>query len=69
MSLSLLDDGREIAAAAVLHENIQDASLTINITVVVANDIVVVKVLEDVTFRLQRSVRWKASHCAQNIHF
>ena len=48
VSLSVLDDRREVAAPTVFHEDIHDARITVDITVVVPNDVFVVQILEDV---------------------
>lgn len=49
VSSSLLDDGGEVAAAAVLHKNVENASIPVDVSIVVAYDVFVVKILEDVT--------------------
>lgn len=41
MSLGLLDDAREVAAAAILHEDVEDPSLSVNIAVVISYNILV----------------------------
>ena len=48
VSLGLFDDAGEVAAAAVLHENVEDAGVAVDVAVVVAHDVVVVEVLQDV---------------------
>lgn len=51
VSLGLFDDGGEVAASAVLHENVKDASIAVNVSVVISYDVFVVQVLEDVAAR------------------
>ena len=48
VSLGLLDNAGEVAAAAVLHEDVEDASVAVYVAVMVAHDVLVVQVLEDV---------------------
>ena len=45
----MLDDGREVTSAAVLHNDVKDTRLAVNISVVVANYVFMVKVLENVS--------------------
>lgn len=45
MLLRLFDDGGEIAAAAVFHKDIKDATFSVNVSVVIAYNVFVVKVL------------------------
>lgn len=49
--LRLLDDRRQVAAAAVLHEDVEDAGVAVDVAVVVADDVFVVEVFEDVSGR------------------
>ena len=48
VALRLLDDGGEVAVAAVLHEDVHDAGVAVDEAVVVADDVLVVEVFEDV---------------------
>ena len=47
----LLDDGGEIATAAVLHEDVENASVSVKISVVVSYNVVMMKILENVSTR------------------
>ena len=38
---SLLDNGGKVATPAVLHENVQDSSVSVNVSVVIANNMLV----------------------------
>lgn len=49
MLLRLFDKRRQISTAAVFHENIEDASVAVNVAIVIANDMFMVEVLEDVS--------------------
>lgn len=44
----MFDHSGQIAAPTVLHENIENASFSVDMTVVVPHDVVVVEVFEDV---------------------
>jgi hypothetical protein len=57
MPLRLLDDTREVAAAAVFHEDVEDAGFTVDMTVMVAYDIIMVQVLENISIVCERSVQ------------
>ena len=45
-ALGGLDDGREVAAAAELHEDVEDALVAVDVPVVVSHDVVVVQVFQ-----------------------
>ena len=45
----VLDDGGQIAPAAVLHEDVEDAGVAVDEAVVVPDDVFVVQVFEDVS--------------------
>lgn len=47
----LFNDSREIAATAVLHHDVEDSGVAIDMSVVVSYDVVVVEVFEDVSTR------------------
>jgi hypothetical protein len=47
----LLDDGGQVAPAAVLHEDVEDAGVAVDEAVVVPDDVFVVQVFEDVPVR------------------
>lgn len=49
MFLCLFDDSRQVASAAVFHEDVEDAGFAVDVAVVVADDVFVVEVFEDVT--------------------
>ncbi len=51
MSLSLLDDGGEVTTATEFHEDVEDARIAIDVSVMIAYDVLVVEVLEDITGR------------------
>ena len=48
MSLSVLDDRREVAAPTVFHEDIQNACISVHVSVVITYNVFVVEVLQDV---------------------
>jgi hypothetical protein len=45
---SVLDDGGEIATTTVFHQYVQNSSVSVNISIVIAYDAVMMKVLKDV---------------------
>ena len=49
VSLGLFDDAREVAAAAVFHEDVEYPGVAVDITVMIAYNVFVVQVFEDVT--------------------
>ena len=49
MSLGLFDDAREVAAAAVLHKDVEDASFSVDIAVMVSDNILVVQVFQNIS--------------------
>lgn len=49
LALCLLDDGGEIATTAVFHKDVEDASVAVDVAVVIAYNVFVVEVLQDVT--------------------
>lgn len=49
LALGLLDDGGEVATSAVLHEDVEDACVAVDVAVVIAYDVFMVEVLENVT--------------------
>ena len=49
MSLRLFDDTREVAATAILHEDIQDTGLSVDVAVMISYNVVMVQVFEDVS--------------------
>ena len=60
MPLGLFDDGGEVAASAEFHENVQDARIAVNVSVVIAYNVFVMEVLEDVArkARVGAVVEW-----------
>ena len=54
----LTDDGGKVATAAVFHENIEGSRIFIDVSVVVSYDMVVMKVLEDVSARCCCQSQW-----------
>ena len=62
------DNGREVATAAVLHENIENPSVSVDVLVVVSYDVAVMKVLEDVSTRSFLLVS-KDTEVDQDSHF
>lgn len=56
----LLNDAREVTAATVFHENIEDSSISIYIAVVIADDIFVVEIFENVSVgrKLGYGLKW-----------
>ena len=51
MPLCYLDDVGQVSATTVLHENVQDARIAVNVSVVIAYNVFVMEVLEDVARR------------------
>ncbi len=49
VSLGLLDDAREVSSATVLHEDVEDAGVAVDVAVVIAYYVFVVEVFEDVS--------------------
>ena len=58
LSLSLLDDGGEVATTAVLHEDVKDACVAVDVAVVIAYNVLVVEVLENVPIE-GHDKRWR----------
>lgn len=54
MFLRLFNDGGEVAASTVFHENVEDAGFTVDVAVMVADDVFVVEVFEDVTVAFRK---------------
>jgi uncharacterized alkaline shock family protein YloU len=50
---SLFDDGGEVATATVLHENIENTGVSVNISVVISYNVVVMKVLQNISVLLR----------------
>lgn len=46
---SLFDDGGEVAATAVFHENVENSSVSVDVSVMVSYNVVVMQVFENVT--------------------
>lgn len=44
MFLGLLDDGREVAPAAIFHHDVEDASVAINVAVVIAHNVLMMQI-------------------------
>lgn len=49
LALCLLDDGGEVATTAVFHEDVENARVAVDVAVVIAYNVFVVKVLQNVT--------------------
>ena len=49
---SLSDDGGEVATAAIFHEDIENSSGSINVSVMISYNVVVMKVLQNVSMLL-----------------
>lgn len=45
----MFDDAGEVAAAAVLHDNVEDASISVDVSVVISYDVFVVQVFENIS--------------------
>ena len=58
-ALGLFDDGGQVAAAAVLHDNIENAGVTVDVAVMVADDVFVMEVFEDVSDEMGVRVRYE----------
>ena len=52
ISLGLFNDGRQVAAAAELHEDVQNPSVSVNISIVVSYNVFVMEVLENVPVKI-----------------
>jgi len=52
----LIDDGRKISPAAVFHENIENSGISIDVSVMVSYNVIVMKVLENVSAQWCQSV-------------
>lgn len=63
----LFDDGGQVSTTAVLHKNIEDTSVSINVTVVISYNVVVVQVFEDVSRTCERS--WSRRNNKRRVHF
>jgi len=50
----LIDDGRKVATAAVFHDHIESSGISINVSVMVLYNVVMMKVLENVSARCRR---------------
>ena len=48
MPLGLFDDGGEVAASTEFHEDVQDACIAVNVSVMIAYNVFVMEVFEDV---------------------
>ena len=48
VSLGLLNDGREVATPAEFHENVQNSRIAVYVSVVIAYDMFVIEVLENI---------------------
>lgn len=46
--LRLLDDGRQVSASAIFHQNVQHACITVNIAVVILHNMCMVEILQNV---------------------
>lgn len=69
MFLSLLNDHRQVSASAILHEDIKSASILVNIAIMIFNDMVVVKLFENVSTETSLRIGKKLSVCRQSSHF
>ena len=74
VSLSVLDDRREVAAPTVFHEDIQNACISVHVSVVITYNVFVVEVLQNVARGRRRElVGWlhcivrKHSHFSNNL--
>jgi len=65
----LLDDSGEVTTATVLHEDVENSSVSVDISVVVSYNVVVMKVLENVSTHLLRSVGDECTRVGQDAHF
>ena len=65
----LLDDGGEVATPAVLHEDVENSSVSVDVSVVVSYNVVVMKVLENVSTRSLLSVGDEVTRGGQDAHF
>lgn len=64
---SLFDDGGEVSATAVFHENVENASVSIDISVVVSYNVVVMEVFEYVSGGYMKTSQTKRKE--KNVHF
>ena len=72
MSLSLLDDGGEVATTAEFHEDVEYASIAVYVSVMIAYDVFVMEVLEDVSgeelvWVVVGMVVWRHSHFCDDL--
>ena len=65
----LFDDGGEVATAAVLHEDVENSSVSVDVSIVVSYNVVVMKVLENVSRRSLLSVSGGDTGVNQDAHF
>lgn len=69
-ALGLFDDGGEVAAAAVFHDDVEDAGIAVDVAVVIAYNVFVVEVFEDVSGEVlaykekRRAVKWNTNTSA-----
>ncbi len=49
ISLCLLDDGAEVTTSAIFHEDVENASISVNVSIVIAYNVFMVEVLENVS--------------------
>jgi len=65
----LLDDGGEVAIAAVIHEDVENSSVSVNVSVAVSYNVVVLEVLENVSTCSLLSVGDEFTQVGQDAHF
>lgn len=70
-ALGLFDDGGEVAAAAVFHDDVEDAGIAVDVAVVIAYNVFVVEVFEDISGGVladletkRRVVKWNTNTSA-----
>ncbi len=56
VTLSLFDDGGQIASATIFHEDVEHTGVAVDVSVVVAHNVFMLKVLEDISEFLGVSV-------------
>jgi len=62
----LLDEGGEVATAIVLHEDVKNASVSVDVSVVVSHNVVVMKVLKNISTHSLLSVGEEVTRVSQD---
>jgi len=65
----LFDNSTKVATTAVFHDNIENSSISVDVSVVISYNVVVVKVLENVSARRCCQLVVKIQRVNQDAHF